>query len=159
MRYVGLIDDAGVYQAWRVPDPTAPYPQDYIIDQQGRIAYWQDQFDPQQVIATIDRLLGAGVEERPTPSTPCLTLDICPNPLRSGFATLRWDMTEFGSANSDRVPSLSVFDASGRCVQRLTLDIGHSSLSLDLRSMRAGVYLVRLSADGFTLTQRTVLVR
>jgi hypothetical protein len=65
MRFLGLIDpSSSVYNAWRVPNPTAPYPQDYIIDQQGRVAYWNDQYDPQEVIATIDRLLNSGVGER-----------------------------------------------------------------------------------------------
>lgn len=74
MRYLGLIDpSSGVYNSWRVPDPTAPYPQDYIIDQQGRVAYWNDQFDPQAVITTIDRLLGSGVEEGGTHDVTRLT--------------------------------------------------------------------------------------
>ncbi|MBM3313890.1 redoxin domain-containing protein, partial [candidate division WOR-3 bacterium] len=51
MRCLGLTDpSSSVYNAWRVPNPTAPYPQDYIIDQQGRVAHWDDQFDPQEVM-------------------------------------------------------------------------------------------------------------
>ena len=50
MRYVGLVDGSGVYQEYRVPNPQAPYPQDHVIDQQGVVRYWSDQFDPQEVI-------------------------------------------------------------------------------------------------------------
>jgi hypothetical protein len=77
-RYVGLVDSTGVYSRWRVPNPTAPYPQDYIVDQQGVVQYWSDQFDPQGVIKTIDRLLTTGVKERAPPEairmTPIATI-------------------------------------------------------------------------------------
>ena len=60
MRFVGLSDDAGVYTSWRVPNPTAPYPQDYVIDQEGYVRYWSDRYDPQEVMRVIDRLLASG---------------------------------------------------------------------------------------------------
>jgi len=70
MRCLGLIDpSSSVYGSWRMPDPTAPYPQDYVIDQLGQVAYWNDQYDPQAVMAVIDRLLGSGVEEHPRSGT------------------------------------------------------------------------------------------
>ena len=65
MRFVGLIDQSGVYQDYRVPNPEAPYPQDYIVDQDGIVRYWSDQYDAQAVIQTVDRLLATGVAEPP----------------------------------------------------------------------------------------------
>ena len=58
-RFPGLHDPGSqLYNIYRVPNPEAPYPQDYIIDQEGRIAYWLDEYDPQEIIRIIDNLLG-----------------------------------------------------------------------------------------------------
>lgn len=59
-RFPGLVDNVGVYGTYRVPHPEAPYPQDYVIDQEGKIAYWSVEYDPQEVIRVIDRLLEQG---------------------------------------------------------------------------------------------------
>jgi hypothetical protein len=93
-----------------------------------------------------------GAAEVRTPIPPALKLEILPNPCRvsttihlSGFSLLSSPL------------SLSLYDASGRLVRHSTLDIRHSTLALDLRSMTAGVYLVRLTAGGTNLTQKLVL--
>jgi hypothetical protein len=58
MRFLAL-EDVGnsVYYAYRVPDAAAPYPQDYVIDQDGIVRYWSWEYDPQVIIALIDSLL------------------------------------------------------------------------------------------------------
>ena len=106
---------------------------------------------------------GVGVEERPTPDAPRLTLDIRPNPVRSGFAVLRLSPP----VTRDSLLGISIFDASGRVVQHSSLVIGNSSapasdvasFRLDLRSMPAGVYLVRLTDGETNLTQKLVMQR
>jgi peroxiredoxin len=66
VRLLALIDQGStVYDQYRVPNPTAPYPQDYIIDQQGIVRYWNDAYDPQAVMRTIDRLLQTGITDSP----------------------------------------------------------------------------------------------
>ena len=58
-RFPGLHDPGSQqYQIYRVPNPEAPYPQDYIIDQEGKVAFWSEEYDPQEIISVIDRLLG-----------------------------------------------------------------------------------------------------
>lgn len=114
MRFVGLVDGSGVYQAYRVPNPEAPYPQDYVIDQQGVVRYWSDQFDPQEVVRVIDGLLSSGVEQehggRTTEDGHGLSAN--PNPFRSRtVVSLRVD-----AAPPDRI---GVFDATGRLVRSL----------------------------------------
>ncbi len=131
MRFVGLIDDANVYQNWRVPNPTAPYPQDYVVDQQGVVQYWSDQFDPQAVIGTIDRLLASGCNEAPRASRP-LALAVMPNPARAGFVTVRFD----GPAR------LELTDASGRVLQPASHRLPYGQV-LDLRGVAPGVYFLR----------------
>jgi hypothetical protein len=103
MRYVGLVDSSGVYTTYRVPNPQAPYPQDYIIDQQGIVQYWADQFDPQEVIRVIDRLLSSGVEASGEWRMASSELAVSPNPFRGSVhislgrslrRALSWDGTD-----------------------------------------------------------------
>jgi hypothetical protein len=77
-------------------------------------------------------------------------LAISPNPLASGFAVLRYSLPKFGSA------TIKVFNASGRLV-RSSFGIRNSEFRLDLRSMPAGVYLVKVTTEGFSTTQKLVV--
>ena len=80
-------------------------------------------------------------------------MGIAPNPLSSGFATLRYSLPRPGTA------TVTVFDVAGRSVFS-TRSPGHlttGSLPLDLRSLSGGVYLVKLEADNFTQTQKLVV--
>ena len=150
MRYVGLVDTSGVYQAYRVPSPQAPYPQDYVIDQQGVVQYWSDQFDPQEVIRVIDRLLSAGVEERAEGRRveDEVGLKASPNPFR-GSVCISLDHSLDRSLSYS---SVRVFDAQGRLVRSLpvpsSLVPGPMSVFWDGaddagRRLSSGVYYVR----------------
>jgi hypothetical protein len=99
-----------------------------------------------------------GFAEEPLVEKPLRFL-VVPNPLRTGVATVRWDMTQFGSADRGRVPSrVTVYDATGRLVYSSVVPRA-SSFPLDLRSVRAGVYLVRLTVGGFSATQKLIISR
>jgi hypothetical protein len=93
-------------------------------------------------------------------AAPDLKVLLAPNPLRSSLVTLRWEMAAMPGI-SDRVPSVSIYDASGRCVLRLASGIGRgaSGVLLDLRSLAAGVYTVRLAAGCYSATQKLVVQR
>jgi hypothetical protein len=140
MRFVGLVDSGDVvYNSWRVPQPTAPYPQDYIIDQDGVVRYWSDQFDPWAVMATIDRLLAAGVaEEEGRRQSAGYRMQIEPS-LTSGPVGLRF------AAGARRV---AVVDAAGRVVLERAVGPGETQADLDLSPMSRGVYIVRLDRAG-----------
>jgi len=75
--------------------------------------------------------------------------------LVSGFATLRLNAPRPGPA------LLRVFDATGRCVEtrRTVLGSGAGAVQLDLGSLSAGVYVVRLEARDLVATRRIVIVR
>lgn len=143
MRYVGLVDSSGVYEAYRVPNPQAPYPQDYVIDQQGVVRYWSDQFDPQEVMRAIDRLLGSGVEAGGGRQVASSGLAVSPNPFHLRTTISRRFTT-------DGPGGIAVFDATGRLVRTLSDERSPrlSSLSWDGtdesgRQLPAGVYYVR----------------
>jgi hypothetical protein len=81
----------------------------------------------------------------------CRIVTIAPNPLAAGFATVR--------LSSRRAPfSLRIYDAAGRCVQSAVCSPG-PEMALDVRCLRPGVYLVRLSGQGFAESQKLVVQR
>ncbi len=58
LRSIGLIDKLNkVYGAYGCPNPKAPYPQNYIIDKEGKVRYWETEFNIQKSITVIERCL------------------------------------------------------------------------------------------------------
>lgn len=81
-------------------------------------------------------------------------LAIAPNPIASGFATLRYSLPNSGPI------TLTAFDVAGRVVLTRGLVLGRSgAVNLDLRHLSTGVYLVKLSGEGFVKSQRLVVQR
>ncbi|MCX6844908.1 MAG: T9SS type A sorting domain-containing protein [candidate division WOR-3 bacterium] len=80
---------------------------------------------------------------------------IAPNPLASGFATLRYNLPKSGAAR------LNVYNVSGQSVLSRTLSVGReaSSVTLDLRHLSNGVYMAKLTSSGFAGTQKLVVRR
>ncbi len=79
---------------------------------------------------------------------------VTPNPIASGFATLRYSLPKAGPV------TVSVFDVAGRSVQRQVLVARLSgAASIDLRKLANGVYLVRLDAEGYSQSQKLVVQR
>jgi hypothetical protein len=77
---------------------------------------------------------------------------IAPNPLSGGLATVRYSLPKAGLA------TLTVFDVAGRTVLSQTMAAGRSgTASLDLRELEAGVYLVKVTTEGFSTTQKLVV--
>jgi len=82
-------------------------------------------------------------------------LTVSPNPLRPGFALLRLD--DRAALSSSGPVTVGIFDAAGRCILSSSFELRTSSFALDLRSVRTGVYIVRLAAGGFGVTQKLVV--
>ncbi len=81
---------------------------------------------------------------------------ISPNPLAGGFATLSFTRPlDHWSTGPLR---LSIYNASGSLVHS-TFGLSTSSFRLDLRSMPAGVYLIRLESDSLAATHKLVVQR
>jgi len=78
---------------------------------------------------------------------------VSPNPLTGGFATVRLEGPVQGPVR------LEVVDVMGRVVIKSPFAIRHSSVALDLRSMPAGIYLVKMESGGFTATRKLVVQR
>ncbi|MBM3322912.1 T9SS type A sorting domain-containing protein, partial [candidate division WOR-3 bacterium] len=80
------------------------------------------------------------------------TMTIAPNPLATGFATVQFSLPRAGEAR------VRVTDVTGRTVVSRTLAATRTgAVGLDLRSLAAGVYLVRLDAEGYSTQQKLVV--
>jgi len=93
-----------------------------------------------------------GVMASRVPSAEC-RVSIGPNPLTGGFATVRLGKSVRGPVR------LEVVDVAGRVVHESPFAVRHSPFALDLRSIPAGVYLVRIESAGFSATQKLVVQR
>ncbi len=77
-----------------------------------------------------------------------------PSPTVAGYATLRYSLPSSGPA------SVRVYDVTGRGVLTRSLVAGRTgTVSLDLRELSAGVYLVKLTSADFTASQKLVVER
>ncbi len=80
------------------------------------------------------------------------SLRISPNPLAGSFATVRYSLPRGSLA------SLRIYDVTGRTVLSQMLVAGRSgTTALDLRKLQAGVYLVKVTTEGFSSTQKLVV--
>jgi hypothetical protein len=93
----------------------------------------------------------SGVMAGPT-VTRDLGVTLAPNPLSGGFVTLRYALPSAGPA------TINVVDVVGRTVDRRTVLASRTgAVNLDLRSLSAGVYLVRFETDGYRTTRKLVV--
>jgi hypothetical protein len=77
---------------------------------------------------------------------------IAPNPRSGGQAKLRYSLPKAGLA------TLNMFDVTGRTVLSQTMAAGRTgTASLDLRKLGPGVYLVKVTTEGFSTTQKLVV--
>ena len=77
---------------------------------------------------------------------------VAPNPLSGGLATVRYSLPKAGLA------TLYVYDVTGRTVLTQTMAAGRTGTAgLDLRKLDAGVYLVKVTTEGFSATQKLVV--
>jgi hypothetical protein len=92
-----------------------------------------------------------GVMANPMTIDDC-RLTISPNPLTGGFATIHL------SSRLATPFSLRIYNAAGRCIlSQSAICNRQSAMPIDLRSIPAGVYLVKVEAGGFAVSQKLVV--
>ncbi len=149
IRFIGLYDPGStVYSIYRVPRPEAPYPQDFIIDQQGIVRYWADEYNPQEIMRVIDELLATGTGEgkRGAPHGS-LDLSVIPNPAKGIIAI------ETKGVRGDAA-SITIYDVSGRLVLRHFLATSTYHLATDLPP---GIYFIKLQSGDRAITKNVIL--
>ena len=82
------------------------------------------------------------------------TISVSPNPVATGRATIRYSLPR------PRPATMTLCDATGRMARREHLTLGRcGSFSVDLRGLKAGVYLAELKAQGVVARQKLVVER
>jgi hypothetical protein len=100
--------------------------------------------------------LPPGIEEPSTLDRARAALDVYPNPVSSGSAVVhRHCQKGVTTANA----FLHIFDVAGRVVRQSAVGNSRSGMTLDLRGLSAGVYLVRLTAGTLTASAALVVSR
>lgn len=154
-----ILKDAGaVYGQYRRSGAVSPYPLDYVIDQQGRVAYAATEYNPHAIQAVVERLVQDTSGAGPLPGGPAWLTQL------GGGGRVRLGVHLPAAGRAD----LDLFDLRGRRVRRLwrgvELSAGDHALTWDGRDAAgrpaaAGVYLARLVLDGRIATARLVLAR
>jgi hypothetical protein len=161
MRFLGLEDPmSSTYYDYTFPNAEAPYPRDVVIDQNGIVRYWSNEFDPQKIIEVIALLLGGtSGTESPSPfSSVPVRLELAgANPFRDGVE-LQWSSSKSGA-------TLSIVDASGRRIQNLgpfekpgTHWLTWDGRDHEGRLVPAGVYFLQLRNEQARATRRVIRI-
>ena len=139
----------------------SPFPLDYVIDQNGDVAYFATEYDPESMQEVIDGLLGGEVAVEPQLPPRNLDLIAWPNPFNP-----QTDIA-FGLPRAATV-SLTILDARGHILRRLIDSerrsegdhvVGWDGTDDQGRSLPTGVYFARLEADAETVNHKLTLIR
>ncbi len=86
-------------------------------------------------------------------------ITVSPNPVRD-MAVVRLILPKTRAQSPQKpIVSLRVFDSSGCLILRSAIRPRESEVALDLRSLSAGVYQVRIDGTGWAMTQSFTVVR
>lgn len=152
---------SSTYNTYRQPGGTSPYPLDYVIDQAGRVAYANTEYDPAAMVAVIDNLLAHPAAVSQTPVARALTVTARPNPFNP-LTEIRFALRAAGLVTVD------IHDARGRLVRHLVttrrFEAGPVSVPWDGntddgRVLPTGLYLAHVRAGRFSATGKLTLVR
>ncbi len=161
MTFPILLDAGNSYSHYHQNGGTSPYPLDYVIDQQGRVAYFSTEYDPEAIVTVIDELLGhtSGVPE--IPNNKKLQIQAAPNPFNP--------QTEIGFVlDRAQAVSLDILDARGRLVRTLLASdvrregsnrINWNGRDNQGRELSSGLYLARIRTHDQTAVTKLTLVR
>ena len=136
---------------------TSPFPLDYIIDQQGKVAYHNTEYNPRRMVEIITNLLSPIGVEGEIASTP-LSYRLkqnYPNPFNPAT------QIEFSLPVSSKV-SLVIYNILGQEIARL-IDgeqaAGVHSVIWEATNLSTGIYFYRIQAGDFVQTRKLLLLK
>lgn len=142
----------------------SPYPRDYIIGKNGLIAYAADEFDPEAMIAVIEKELGTTAVEEKNVATPqdfALTGSY-PNPAQVAKAvSIEYRLPQSGAV------LLQIYDLNGRLVRTVLAgqqQAGMHTAHWDGRDdegafVSSGAYFLRLQTRQGLHTRKLMIIR
>jgi len=136
---------------------TSPFPLDYIIDQEGKVAYHDTEYDPRRMIRIINNLLGIVSVEEDVSTTP-LSFQLeqnYPNPFNP-VTTISYLLPSRSEVR------LIIYNLLGEEVARLVDSIqpaGLQQITWDASGVSSGIYFYRIQAGDFVQTKKMVLLK
>ena len=146
-----VIDDYLQYRS------TSPFPLDYIIDQQGKVAYHNTEYDPRRMTEIITNLLNPVSVDEDISITPfSFQLEQnYPNPFNP-VTTISYLLPSTSEV------LLIVYNLLGEEIARLVDGIqstGFHQITWDASGVSSGIYFYRIQAGGFTQTRKMLLLK
>jgi hypothetical protein len=155
-----LLDAGSTKNIYRQSGAISPYPLDYVIDQQGRVAYFSTEYHPEEMIAVIEGLLAVPTGQPDTPAMENIRLRAAPNPFNP--------TTQISFIlNKEQPVSLNIMDQRGHLVRTLVASeifaSGENTVPWDGRdsqgrSLSSGLYIARIQTlDGSAVAKLTLV--
>jgi len=155
------LDASSTYWQYRQNGGTSPYPLDYVIDKEGRIAYFSTEYDPETIVAVIDGLLGTLSSQPEVPPARHLQIQAAPNPFNP--------QTEISFIlDRDQPVSLDILDTRGHLVRAIfSSEFLHEGVNRadwngrdnQGRELPSGLYMARIRTLNQTAVTKLTLVR
>ncbi len=161
MTFPILLDASPTYGLYRQSGGTSPYPLDYVIDQQGRVAYFSTEYDPEAMIAVINGLLGLTSGQQDVPSAPLIQIQAVPNPFNPQT------VISFVLPGAQPV-SLDILDARGHLVRTILSSelrnegpnrVDWNGRDNQGRELPSGLYMAQIRTLNQTASIKLTLVR
>jgi hypothetical protein len=157
-----LLEAGSTYNQYRQSGGHSPYPLDYVIDQAGRVAYFNTEYAPEAMVEVIDELLlnPASVEDVPEAGLR-LSLEARPNPFNPR-TEIHFHLPRAGNV------ALDIHDARGHRVRRLIENEGFDQgpgvavwdgTDDEGRVLPSGLYLARIQTGGVAAISKLTLLR
>ena len=148
------------YDDYYIPNQGSPYPRDFIVDQNGILAYANNEIDTEYMIYIIEDLLaGESLQTDDLKIIPdqIIIYPVYPNPFNP-VTTIRFDIPE-GAAN---LLSLRIFDINGGLVETLMdgqREPGIYTVQWDGSDQPSGVYFSRLESGSTVAARKLILLK
>ena len=148
------------YDDYYIPNQGSPYPRDFIVDQNGILAYANNEIDTEYMIYIIEDLLAGEslqMDELKIIPDQKTIYPAYPNPFNP-VTTIRFDIPE-GAAN---LLSLRIFDINGGLVETLMdgqREPGIYTVQWDGSYQPSGVYFVRLESGSTVAVRKLILLK
>ncbi len=136
---------------------TSPFPLDYIIDQEGKVAYHDTEYDPRRMTEIMNDLLGIVSVEEDVSTTPfSFQLEQnYPNPFNP-VTTISYLLPSRSEVR------LTIYNILGEEITRLFDGIqpgGFHRITWDASGVSSGIYFYRIQAGDFVQTRKMLLLK
>ena len=145
------------YDDYYIPNQGSPYPRDFIVDQNGILAYANNEIDTEYMIYIIEDLLaGESLQMAELKIIPdqITIYPAYPNPFNP-VTTIRFDIPNVETLSA---ASLQVFDLNGRMVEGVK-EPGTHKIQWNAGHYVSGIYFARLESGSKIQSQKLILLK